>query len=104
MTSSAIMGLDLSLTSTGVSLVSGDEIETRLLKAPKLTGAARLDALRGGLNTLLDEVRPLVVAVEGYAFGAKNQLAQIGEWGGVARLALRDAAVPHVLIVPPSSL
>lgn len=46
---------------------------------------------------------PELIAVEGYSFGSKNAREQMGELGGIIRVALYEAGWPYVL-VPPTLL
>lgn len=107
-----VVGLDLSLTATGVATVTRTEV-----LRPKATGPERLawirDAVldrcrvhlyRGGYapDSTDPDVADLVV-LEGYAYGRPNQAHQIGELGGVIRVALWEARVPYVE-VPPAVL
>jgi Holliday junction resolvasome RuvABC endonuclease subunit len=92
------VGLDLSLTSTGISC--GDLIE---VIAPKVKGVERLLYIRDAVMefVLSDYENPLVI-VEGYSFGSKNSQAHsIGELGGVVRVALHLERIPFV-VVPPT--
>jgi crossover junction endodeoxyribonuclease RuvC len=93
-----VLGLDLSLTSTGVAHCDGSADTWQV----KLLGADRLISLRDRLVSLLDARVDLAV-IEGYAFGRPNQASHIGELGGVVRVTLREHNVPFVA-VPPSSV
>lgn len=91
-----VVGLDLSLTSTGVAV----ESETFTLQ-PTMTGMARLAWLREMLLSHLADLSSPVVCVEGYSFGSRNSQAHAaGELGGVVRLALWDAEIPFVDVPP----
>lgn len=105
MTISAI-GLDLSLTSTGVA---SDTFNGRW--RPPCMGVERLAWYRselrdflGALASGLSPNTPLIAAIEGYSYASENSHAHsIGEVGGIVRLVLRDYAIPTVTI-PPSCL
>lgn len=91
-----VVGLDLSLTSTGLAI--GDETFTL---QPTMKGMVRLGWIREMLLARLCDVDDPVVCVEGYSFGSRNSQAHsAGELGGVIRLALWDAQVPFVDIPP----
>jgi crossover junction endodeoxyribonuclease RuvC len=97
-----LVGLDLSLTGTGVaSLAPGGAPRVGVLTT-KYRGTWRLAKLR---ELVVDVCRNAdAVAVEGYAYAAKASHAHsLGELGGVVRLALWDRDIP-VLDVPPSTV
>ncbi len=97
-----VVGLDLSLTATGVA----DEFGTRTIKV-KSTGMKRLSELQSEI--MLATGWPYhtdLVAIEGYSMGTARQNSHahaLGELGGVVRLALWEAGIPYV-DVPPASL
>lgn len=94
-----VVGLDLSLTSTGIAYADG----TTCSITSKQRGAARLADLR---NRIVAEVvydgAPNLVAVEGYSYGSVNGGERIGELGGVIRVALFDHGIPYVEVSPNS--
>lgn len=101
-----VIGLDLSLTSTGVAIAetSGSLITGRWTN--NLRGTPRLRFLRDKLDTLLkgNEGAPCVIVLEGYSFASRASHAHsIGEWGGIARLLIHDHGLPFAE-VPPTSL
>jgi crossover junction endodeoxyribonuclease RuvC len=99
----SVLGLDLSLTSTGTALFDGTDYATaRLRPHPKLRGHERLDWL---LDAIAEQTRHVpLVAIEGPAFGAQgsayHQLA--GLWWLVAH-QLWAARTPFA-VVPPSNV
>lgn len=101
------IGLDLSLSATGVCGPEG----ACVLRPGKRAGMERLAWLRdevmalcctGGIGNKRGTDADLVAA-EGYAFGRHNQAHQLGELGGVIRLALWEAGIP-VVEIPPATL
>lgn len=94
-----IVGLDLSLNSTGVALPSG----ATLRHQPRCTGVERLAWHRDAIAAALAANVVDLAVLEGYAYGRHNGAAALGELGGVVRLALADAGVP-VVVVPPAAL
>lgn len=95
----AVMGIDPSLTATGVAHASGG---TDVISWPG-RGIDRLDTAyqwAAGAGQILGDEQLLVV-VEGYAHGRANQAHQLGELGGAIRLGLKHAGV-EVLDVPPA--
>jgi crossover junction endodeoxyribonuclease RuvC len=99
-----IVALDLSLNSTGVATTAHalDDVETWVLKT-KLTGMERLAWLRLRITEIATGPweEASVVVLEGYSFGSQGRAVfQIGEAGGVVRLALHDLGIPVVEIAP----
>jgi hypothetical protein len=104
--SAIVVALDLSLTSTGVA----DRNGTRRI-CPKTTGVERLAEVRDAVidlclgrdwdSPLLDF--PDLVVLEGYSYASGNKAHDVGELGGVVRLALHQAGIRYE-VVPPSSL
>lgn len=102
--SHCIVGLDLSLTSTGWSC--GDERGT--VSFPHLKNEERLAAIRDDVKNILSDcfARPDCkipgVVVEGYSFASRNsQSHSIGELGGVVKTMMYELDIPFV-IVPPT--
>jgi Holliday junction resolvasome RuvABC endonuclease subunit len=92
-----IMGLDLSLTSTGVS-IGGLTTSIR----SKNKGSERLLEIRNEILALAQEASVQIVAIEGYSYASRHSQAHsIGELGGVVRVALRELGVP-VVVIPPT--
>lgn len=93
-----LIGLDLSLTSTGFSLNG----RTGVYK-PKSKGPERLLEVSSFILTqcLTDEVS--CVIIEGYSFASRNSQAHsIGEMGGCVRMRLWENGIPYIE-VPPTS-
>lgn len=94
-----IIGLDLSLTSTGLALADGSTQAIRV----KSSGMERLDALERRILEALDGLKDPVVIVEGYSFNSKNSHAHaLGELGGVVRLAFWRRGIAWI-DVPPTN-
>ena len=92
----AIMGLDLSLTSTGYSIDG-----TTGVIAVKTKEAERLSEIRDDVVNIIKSHDVSGVVIEGYAFSARNSQAhKIGELGGVIRLAMYELGVPYVEVPP----
>ena len=93
-----VIGLDLSLTSTGVAV--GDSQYTI---SSKLSGVERLDEISRSVAAFVSGISEPAVVLEGYSFGSRNsQSHSIGELGGVVKLTLWRIGVPMV-IVPPTA-
>lgn len=93
-----LVGLDLSLTSSGVSIAGS----TRVVSCKK-KGVERLADLRSQFTEIFLDCQVTHAVIEGYSFGSRNSQAHsIGELGGVVRVLLFDMGIPFVE-VPPTS-
>lgn len=92
------MALDLSLTSTGVSIggvTQSIQVDTR--------GVERLRDIRDRIVRLVLDNEIGIAVIEGYSYASRqSQSHSLGELGGVVRLALFEADIPFV-VVPPTS-
>jgi crossover junction endodeoxyribonuclease RuvC len=97
------LGIDPSLTSTGIAVVREGKLAAFALSTPK-KGPARLDYFYDRFLDVLDHYAPSYLAIEGYAFGARNsQSHALGELGGVLRLALWRSGLSYA-VAPPTTL
>lgn len=95
---SPVIGLDLSLTSTGIATPKEQHVITTKLKE-----VPRLVYIRNEIMETIEAVpgTPLVV-LEGYSFGQRNTHAHsLGELGGVVKVAFQEAGLAWA-IVPPT--
>jgi Holliday junction resolvasome RuvABC endonuclease subunit len=91
-----LIGLDLSLTSTGVS-VNGD---TQVLSI-KEKGAERLSLISNKILEICISEKISCALIEGYSFSSRNSQAHsIGELGGCVRMRLWENGIPFVDIPP----
>lgn len=91
-----ILGIDPSLTSTGLS--RDGEVSTI---RTQLRGAERLSAVSSIIVDLCKESGVNFVVIEGYSFGSRNSQAHsIGEMGGCIRMRLWEIGVPFVDVPP----
>lgn len=92
-----ILGLDLSLTSTGYC----HNGEAGYISV-NVSGAERLRNISSEIGNIVVGNKIQAVAIEGYAFAARHSQAHsIGELGGVVRVTLLSMDIPYV-IVPPT--
>lgn len=106
-----IMGLDVSLSNTGVSVIHAGRVRTFAIgKGTEVSSLERLAFYQQEVTDLLERYEPDVVMIEGYSFGSKfSRPHSIGELGGVLKLAIRAWGnarhlSPAVYIVPPTTL
>ncbi len=98
------MGLDLSLTSTGMAVLSDRHLVSYRIKSDRLRGLDRLKQVLDHIVLRVSDVSPKGVALEGYSFGSKNSHAHgLGELGGLVKMSLASMGVP-VVIVPPKTM
>lgn len=96
MTRLSIVGLDLSLTSTGVAMDDGT-----FVIASKEKGDARLDDISIRIISALAPHYGRYVVIEGYAFAKRTTHAfSQGELGGIVKRNLREYQIPYVLVPP----
>ena len=92
-----LMGLDLSLSSTGISMNS----VTSVIRS-KAKGAERLSEVTKSIlhECLKNEID--CVVIEGYSFASRSgQAFSIGELGGCIRMTLFECNIP-IIEVPPT--
>ena len=91
-----VMGLDLSLTSTGCSINSRTcVVGTKTKSAERLSVISKLI-----LNLALDNSVDVAI-IEGYSFASRNSQAHsIGELGGVVRMRLWENGIPFINVPP----
>lgn len=99
------IGLDLSLTETGVAAITDDGLTAEVVKPPKgRNGVYRLEYLEKRIMRAVEQHGDVTgLAVEGYSMNSKGRVFDIAELGGIMKLAIRKAKIPAV-IVPPKTL
>ena len=92
-----VIGLDLSLTSTGIALPDGT---TEAISVP-MKDVTRLIALRNIIMEKINQHKHPLVVIEGYSFAQRNSQAHaLGELGGVIRVALVEADCTIAVVAP----
>ena len=91
-----LLGLDLSLTSTGYCF----DGESGVI-ATGLLGTERLEAVKDDISNLLLANKIDCVLLEGYSFASRSgQAFSIGELGGVIRLLIHNLGIKLIEIPP----
>lgn len=100
-----IVAIDPSLTSLGFAhTTESGVVKVGTVQPKKMKGARRLAFLRDEVEAVLETVQPELVPFEGYAMGRfAGRAFDLGELGGVLKLALFERKIP-ILLVPPSCL
>ena len=95
------LGIDPSLTSTGIAVLTSGKIETWRITSGKRRGACRLCWMDREFKNLIDSViKPDATCVEGYSYASSNQAHQAGELGGLLRLRLWRSGRRHFIASP----
>jgi crossover junction endodeoxyribonuclease RuvC len=97
-----VIGLDLSLTGTGlVVLDSTGKVHEAMTISSKLRDMERLAYIRGIIGQMLTKHDPRLACLEGYSMGSRaGQLASIGELGGVVKLLLHRNKYRYAIAAP----
>jgi crossover junction endodeoxyribonuclease RuvC len=99
------LGIDLSLTGTGLVAVEGNELHFSECYKPKAkTGPERLIEIQRKVSENIVGYDPDIICLEGYSFGSKGRgVFQTGELGGVIRVLLYEMGIKW-LEIPPSQV
>lgn len=99
------LGLDLSLTGTGVVVLNDrGEVEYSETLKNNLRGMERLQFIQDKIEKTLNKWKPYIICIEGYSMGSRSgQAFSIGELGGVIKLMLYKMKYDPYLI-PPTRL
>ncbi len=99
-----ILGLDLSLRSTGYVLLDEEDVVWYgVVGSEVLREAERLQMFDKWIREQLRDKRFQHVGIEGYSYGSpqgKTHAFGIGELGGVIKLAVHQAQIPMQIIAP----
>ena len=105
-TAAGIVGIDPSLTGTGLFFTSDGM--THKISPPKDMASnpiQRLSWLRTSLHhELVRHQTTKLAVIEGYSMGSKFQREALGEWGGVLRLVLLNLGFQKIAVVAPTTL
>ena len=99
------LGIDLSLTGTGLSVVDGEDlIFSECYKPKNKSGPDRLIEIRHKVSETIDKYQPGLICLEGYSFGSRGRAVfQTGELGGLVRVLLHKTGIKWIEI-PPSQV
>lgn len=102
-----LAGIDQSLSGTAISIFDTKENHllyiSSLKKEGKLRGVKRLIAIKEKVETVLEEHGVEHAFFEGYSYGSRGRLFDLGEIGGVLKVALHLKGFPFT-VIPPTSL
>ena len=97
-----LLGLDVSVTSTGVVLLQQDGmlLHSTRIRPGKRRGGERLAFIQDELHGILEGRNVALAAVEGYSYGSKQKREALGEAGGVVRALLYRSGVTYFEVAP----
>ena len=104
------IGLDLSLTGTGVVILEGNKIIKQKLIKSKPVGDLPINEVRRirkiveEIELILGDKKPTVAVIEGLAFMVRNAtaLVQLSALNYMTRALLDDYNIPFVIVAPTS--
>lgn len=100
----SVLGLDLSLTATGLAVLCKDRSYQVITIRPKSKKRHRLNEISAYVQEAIDEFNIVFAVVEGYAMNprAGSRVFHIGELGGVVRADLLMYGLAFAEIAPTS--
>ena len=99
------LGIDLSLTGTGLAVVEGNKLHfSECYKPVNKSSPERLIEIQRKVSETMLGYDPEIICLEGYSFGSKGRAVfQTGELGGVIRVLLHKSGI-NWLEIPPSQV
>lgn len=99
---SSYIGIDQSLTSTGIAIIQGQEAFCDLIQpGDAITGVRRLAYIRDYIQNYVKKYSPCAhVCIEGPSYNSKNRADDLGQLRGVLKLAFHDWGIPRTTIPP----
>jgi len=100
-----IVGIDASLTSTGIATLTENGISTKVIQSKKI-GVERLLEIQKEVWEIIhnggtvSHPKTDLVVIEGYAHGRTNQAHQMGELGGVLRVMFHEMELKWIEVAP----
>ena len=102
------IGIDQSLRSSGVFWLGDGVTGWARIEAKKLRGTERLKFIKDAVIKIVDDLDGYTVkrvAIEGYAYGIRGgRVFELGELGGVLKLALTEHGCSTITTVQPTTL
>ena len=95
-----VIGIDQSLTGTGVSVINDDKLEYSTVIKSKFKGVKRLVDIKNQLIKIYDSYRPDHIAMEGYGFMTRGRGFELGELGGVIKVTFSELGNPPIIVHP----
>jgi len=95
-----ILGIDPSLTGTGIAILKdGKLIESKTL-LNKLKDIPRIKFIVDEIINYCNIHKPDFIGIEGYAYGRANKATALGELSGVIKYILEEKGLTYTIIAP----
>jgi crossover junction endodeoxyribonuclease RuvC len=85
-------------------MLDNDSVLSKLVHFKEYKGFKRLTCIEQSIGNLLDEWKPNIVVIEGYALGSTNNLALMVEVGTMVRRQLHMHGITPWWVCPPTQL
>lgn len=98
----AFLGLDISLTSTGYSIVSGGKpvLEGSIKTSKDEEWKTRVDTIMSTITDLIDTYQPRLVGIENYSYSSGFGREVLGELHGIIMYDLYKRNIPFFKVSP----
>lgn len=94
-----ILGIDQSLTSTGICVLENEKLVLSKLIASKKKGVDRIIEIKNEIIKIFNEFNPDFTAIENYSFTPNRGKAfELGELAGVIKITLAELGRPAIVI------
>lgn len=97
---SVVLGIDQSLRHTGVFWLGPGVMGWKQIDTGSRRGAGRLVFIKDAVLQVVLEQNPVLVAMEGYSYGSIGKVFELGELGGVLRVAFEEKNLQTVVVAP----
>lgn len=103
-----ILGIDQSLTHTGVVVLNDGKIIFTEAIEPDARGVVRLIMIRDRIKCLLENYKPNLVILEGMSFGSVGRIVDIAELFGVLKENIYEHCIENttckLTLIPPKTV
>lgn len=99
------LGIDQAALHTGFVILkpgTNEPVTARLIDASKYKEGQRLNQIFLTIKQLVGDLKIEQAALEGYSYGSTHRAQDLGEVGGIVRLALTQLEIPYAVVAPTS--
>lgn len=97
----SVIGIDQSLTSSGICVVDGKKVKMSTTIKPESTDEVdRLIEIESVLAEIITSSNVEIAVMEGYSFMSGGRLASLGELGGIVKKLLRQLGIDFYIVAP----